>query len=49
MATVNRTQQSAMARAASLGRIALISEIDAQLVAIPNKSDWHKYGTKLSD
>ena len=48
MATVNRTQQSAMARAASLGRIALISEIDAQLGAIPNKSDWHKYGTKLS-
>ena len=49
MAIVNRTQQSAMARAASLGRNALISELDTQLVTMPNKSDWYKFGTKLSD
>ena len=48
MAVVNRTQQSAMAQAASKGRIALISELDTQLVTMPNKSDWYKYGTKLS-
>ena len=49
MATVNRTQQSAMAQAASKGRNALISELDTQLVTMPNKSDWYKFGTKLSD
>jgi len=49
MAIVNRKQQSALAQAASKGRNALISELDTQLVTMPNKSDWYKFGTKLSD
>ena len=49
MAIVNRKQQSALAQAASKGRNALISELDTQLVTMPNKSDWYKFGTKLSN
>lgn len=49
MATVNRKQQSAMAQAASKGRIALVRKLDTQLDLMPNKSDWHKYGLKLNE